>query len=83
MSAKPCGDRVTLRPVRAPDADRLLEILREPEVARWWGDNDAESVREKLVEPARDPAAYAIGADGEVIGAVTVHEETDPTPGKS
>ena len=72
------GERVTLRPVRSADADRLLEILREPEVSRWWGDNDAESVREELVEPPADTVAYAIEADGELIGAVTVHEETDP-----
>jgi aminoglycoside 6'-N-acetyltransferase len=71
------GDRVTLRPVRPEDGDRLLEILREPEVARWWGDNDADDVRQDLVEP-EDDVALAIEADGELVGAITFHEETTP-----
>ena len=71
------GNRLTLRPVRAEDADRLLEILREPEVARWWGDNDADDVRRDFVEPD-DDVAFAIEADGELIGAITFHEETTP-----
>jgi aminoglycoside 6'-N-acetyltransferase len=32
------GERVLLRPGRADDVERLAEIRREPEVARWWGD---------------------------------------------
>jgi aminoglycoside 6'-N-acetyltransferase len=71
------GERVTLRPVRADDADRLLEILREPEVERWWGVHDAERVRADLIEAA-DDVVFAIEVDGEVIGAVQYSEE--PTP---
>jgi aminoglycoside 6'-N-acetyltransferase len=71
------GERVLLRPVSAADADRLLDILREPEVARWWGVHDAERVREDLIGPT-DEVAYAIESGGELIGAVTYYEE--PTP---
>jgi aminoglycoside 6'-N-acetyltransferase len=71
------GERVLLRPIRATDGGRLLEILREPEVARWWGVHDAERVREDLIEPT-DEVAYAIESEGELIGAVTYYEE--PTP---
>jgi aminoglycoside 6'-N-acetyltransferase len=56
---------------------RLLEILHEPEVARWWGVHDAERVRDDLIEP-EDEVAYAIESGGELIGAVTYSEE--PTP---
>ncbi len=66
-----------LRPVRSTDADRLLEILGEPEVARWWGTHDANRVREDLIEPA-DEVAYAIESGGELIGAVTYYEEPAP-----
>jgi aminoglycoside 6'-N-acetyltransferase len=71
------GERVLLRPVSGADADRLLEILREAEVARWWGVHDAERVRQDLLEPT-DEVAYAIESEGELVGAVTYSEE--PTP---
>jgi aminoglycoside 6'-N-acetyltransferase len=80
MAAEPHelrGDRVLLRPVSAADADRLLEILRQPEVARWWGVHDAERVRRDLIEPT-DEVAYGIESEGELIGAVIYSEE--PTP---
>ena len=71
------GERVTLRPVRADDADRFLEILLEPEVERWWGVHDAKRVRDDLIENT-DDVVFAIEVDGEVIGAVQYSEE--PTP---
>jgi aminoglycoside 6'-N-acetyltransferase len=71
------GERVTLRPVRAADADRLLEILHEPEVARWWGEHDAKRVREELIEPD-DVVVYAIEVGGDVVGSIQYYEETDP-----
>ena len=71
------GERVTLRPVEAADVERLTEILREPEVARWWGRWDAERVRKELLEDD-ETAVFAIEADGEVIGLIQYYEETDP-----
>lgn len=71
------GERVTLRPTRPGDVDRLLEILREPEVYAWWGSYDADRVRSELVEP-EDEVVYAVEAGGEVIGAVQYYEETEP-----
>jgi aminoglycoside 6'-N-acetyltransferase len=71
------GERVLLRPVQAADVGRLTEILREPEVARWWGDWDAERVRKELIEEP-DAVIYAVGADGETIGLIQYYEETDP-----
>jgi aminoglycoside 6'-N-acetyltransferase len=71
------GERVTLRPVRETDAERLEEILREPEVSRWWGEYHAERVREDLID-AEDVVVCAVEVDGEVIGAIQYHEETTP-----
>jgi aminoglycoside 6'-N-acetyltransferase len=71
------GGRVALRPTRADDLDRLLEILREPEVHAWWGGYDAERVRAELVE-AKDEVVLAIELAGEVIGAIQYYEETEP-----
>jgi aminoglycoside 6'-N-acetyltransferase len=71
------GERVTLRPVRAEDADRLEEILAEPEVRRWWGEHDAERVRQELIEDEEE-VVYAIEVGDEVIGAVQYGEEATP-----
>jgi aminoglycoside 6'-N-acetyltransferase len=71
------GERVLLRSVRAGDAGRLEEILREPEVSRWWGEHDAKRVREELIEPD-DVVVYAIESQGELIGSIQFYEE--PTP---
>jgi aminoglycoside 6'-N-acetyltransferase len=71
------GERVTLRPVRAEDADRLGEILAEPEVSRWWGEHDADRVRRELIEDD-EAVVYAIEIDGELIGSVQYGEETMP-----
>src|SRR5205807_1641697 len=39
------GTQVTLRPVRADDEAKLMEIFSDPEVARWWGDPAAHNSR--------------------------------------
>jgi aminoglycoside 6'-N-acetyltransferase len=71
------GERVTLRPVEPADAERLTEILREPEVAQWWGAYDADRVRKELFED-EETVVFAIEADGEVVGLIQYWEETDP-----
>jgi aminoglycoside 6'-N-acetyltransferase len=66
------GERVTLRPADEEDVPGLLAILREPEVARWWGPYDAEQVREEL------PGSFAVLAEGALAGWLLVDEEDDP-----
>jgi aminoglycoside 6'-N-acetyltransferase len=68
------GARLLLRPVCADDAAALTDILTEPEVARWWGRNDIDSVREEM----RAQPSFVIVVDGAVAGWLHVHEETDP-----
>lgn len=71
------GTATTLRPVRPEDADVLVAILQEPEVAQWWGQYDAERVRRELIE-GTDTTVFVIEADGEVVGSIQYVEE--PTP---
>ena len=71
------GERVTLRPVVGDDVDRLTEILREPEVARWWGRWDADRVRRELLEDD-ETVVFVIEAKGETIGLIQYYEEADP-----
>lgn len=60
------GDRIVLRPVMADDTPTLHRIVREPEVAAWWG------------TPEGFDDMLAVVLDGEVIGSVQYEEEDDP-----
>jgi aminoglycoside 6'-N-acetyltransferase len=73
------GERVLLRAFRAADRDRLEEILREPQVSRWWGGYgvDAKEIVEEIFEDG-GTVAYAIEAAGELIGLIQYEEETTP-----
>ncbi len=66
------GDRVVLRPAEDADAPRLVELLREPAVAAWWGTNELADVMEALA------VTLVIEVGGELAGLLHVHEEVEP-----
>jgi aminoglycoside 6'-N-acetyltransferase len=70
------GKRVLLRPGRSEDAERLVQIRNEPEVALRWGNVDIE---EEVVEGfiGREEG-FVVEVDGEVVGAIQYGEEDDP-----
>jgi len=70
------GKQVTLRPVRAEDEAKLMEIFSDPEVARWWGD-PAKSVRDTMEIPEGE-SHFLIELDGEAVGYIQSYEEDDP-----
>jgi aminoglycoside 6'-N-acetyltransferase len=71
------GERVTLRPVEPGDVERLQEILREPEVARWFGmSTPEETTDEYLSDP--EVTAFAIEAEDELVGSIQFYEEDEP-----
>jgi aminoglycoside 6'-N-acetyltransferase len=71
------GPRVRLRPFAEADLARLLEMLHEPEVARWWGTYDESRARAEFLE---DPLAtpFVIELGGETVGIIVYYEENDP-----
>ncbi len=70
------GERVLLRPGRPEDADRLVRIRNEPEVARRWGNADTEEeVGEGFIGTDE---GFVIEVNGEVVGAIQYGEEDDP-----
>jgi aminoglycoside 6'-N-acetyltransferase len=71
------GERVVLRPLRATDAPRLVELAAHPEVERWWLGLTEEEVVKKA-EGRGDSTGFAIVHDHEVIGLVQYYEEDDP-----
>ncbi len=72
------GRDVVLRPALDDDADVLTAILAEPSVDRWWPDHDRHRVETDLLRPEKDVTAYAIEADGRVVGLIQVTEEPEP-----
>ena len=70
------GERVVLRPIAEGDLEPLAAIIREPGVARWWGESDEpERLRDNL---RMDGDAWAIEVDGELAGWLGYTEETEP-----
>ena len=68
------GRDVLLRPPSASDVEPLAAILAEPAVSRWWGEHDADWVRNELVE---GEPGWVIVVDGGVAGWLQYSEETD------
>lgn len=77
MEAALAGREVVLRPLRPGDRGRLVQILAEPSVARWWGTADADRAADDLFDTS-EQAAFAIVLQGEVIGSIQFWEEDDP-----
>jgi aminoglycoside 6'-N-acetyltransferase len=71
------GERVVLRGPRQEDAQRLREILLEPDVAKWWGTEPPDEVVRDLMRQGAEEVHFAIELDVEVIGAIQYCEETD------
>ena len=66
-------DRVILRPLEEPDAEELVRIRREPEVARWWDPPEPDFPWE---EP--ESTRLTVVVDGAVAGLVQYGEEPEP-----
>lgn len=71
------GERVALRPYRPEDRPRLLEILAEPEIARWWNPGEPDRLLDDWLDLPPD-AIFVIEAEGEVIGSIEFSEEKSP-----
>jgi aminoglycoside 6'-N-acetyltransferase len=70
------GERVRLRPLADADRNRLLEIVAEPEVARWWAAAGISETVDSLYDPS--DVTLVIDVDGRVAGAIQFAEEHDP-----
>jgi aminoglycoside 6'-N-acetyltransferase len=71
------GERVLLRPATGDDVDAIAAMLREPAVARWWGDYDADRVRRDHLDDDGSET-YAIEVNGELAGVLLIAEEDEP-----
>jgi aminoglycoside 6'-N-acetyltransferase len=71
------GDSVVLRPLSVDDVPRLVEIGRQPEVARWWTSVTPDKLTEKA-EGRDDAIGLAVLVGGDVVGMIQYAEEDDP-----
>ncbi|HEU4703543.1 MAG TPA: GNAT family protein [Conexibacter sp.] len=70
------SERLTLRPLTEADLDRLVVLLADPSVLRWWGTVEGpDALREDL---RHGGSAFAIEVDGAVAGWLGVAEEVEP-----
>jgi aminoglycoside 6'-N-acetyltransferase len=72
------GERVVLRPLVEADVGPLTAILQSPEVARWWPDEDEETVRERLGAGEPHTTTWAVCVGDDVVGLAQAWEEPDP-----
>jgi len=70
------GERVLLRPARDGDVPALMAVLRDPEVAPWWGDYDEGRLRADMNDPGAE--MFVVEIEGGVIGLLQVVEENEP-----
>jgi aminoglycoside 6'-N-acetyltransferase len=68
------GPRVTLRPGTDGDLERITGIRHEPDVLARWSLPEPGELEEFL----RAETTFVIEVEGEPIGAIQYHEETDP-----
>ena len=72
------GSRVHLRPATAADHAAFSAILSDPTVHPWWQAADPAQDARELTGRDDEVAVWAIEAEGEVVGIIQAHEETDP-----
>jgi aminoglycoside 6'-N-acetyltransferase len=71
------GRNVILRPLRAEDVERVVEIQAEAGVSRWWGAPD-EADLNRLAEGHGEETALVIEREDELVGFIQFAEESDP-----
>lgn len=70
------GEHCLLCPVREGDVPAITAILRDPTVARWWGDYDEARVRRDCFDD--DAVVFLVEARGEPAGIIQYSEENEP-----
>lgn len=68
---------IVLRQIKRSDAAAVLELLRQPGVAQWWGPYDAQKLERDFFDPAW-AYTYLILVDGALGGVLQFHEVPDP-----
>ena len=73
------GRWVVLRPVQPDDVNTLRTFLRDPSVARWWGQPRPDvDVADDWLDADPEKTVWTIEVDGVVAGSIQTAEEEEP-----
>jgi aminoglycoside 6'-N-acetyltransferase len=72
------GERVHLRPADSSDTTTFAAFLRDPTVHPIWQAADPDADALELTGRDDEVLVWAIEADGQVVGLIQAHAETDP-----
>jgi aminoglycoside 6'-N-acetyltransferase len=72
------GPHVTIRPGSPDDVQRLLAVLEEESVARWWGKPESAERIEAKLSGHGSSVLLVVEFDDQLAGGVQFHEEPDP-----
>ena len=78
MADRITSKRLVLRLLTEHNFEPVVAMLSVPGLTPWWPRFDAPRIRTELFTPQKDVLVWGIETAGELIGAVTVHEENDP-----
>lgn len=60
------------------DVDRLLAVVSDPEVTRWWPAGSHDVMIRTLLGGEADAVGFVIEVDREIAGFIQYYEELDP-----
>ncbi len=73
------GRWVVLRPVQPDDVNTLRTFLRDPSVARWWGQPRPDvDVADDWLDADPEKTVWTIEVDGVIAGSIQTAEEAEP-----
>jgi aminoglycoside 6'-N-acetyltransferase len=72
------GPRVTIRPGSPDDVPRLLAVLAEESVARWWGKPESAERIVANLNGHGSSVLLVVEFDAQLAGGIQFHEELDP-----
>jgi len=70
------GNRISLRPFESEDILHTLELLAEEGVRKYWGIFDKARLKREFIDCV-ESGVFVIEHEGESIGSIHFHEETD------
>lgn len=70
------GKKINLQPMEESDVEVLWNMINEPEVRPWWGNETREDIEELLTD--KDVFVWAIKEGEWTVGMIQCYEELEP-----
>jgi aminoglycoside 6'-N-acetyltransferase len=70
------GKKVRLRPMEQTDVEPIWQMINQPAVRQWWGNETRQDVIEYLSDP--EVEVWVIEHGGQFLGMIQCYEENTP-----